>query len=566
MVCMSLGMGVGCSLMSLRRSLINKRLSHSPTYSLYLGLRGFMFFYREPEAILPWVDGLWLRSRLSLVFISSMLVSASLYTYFVWVVLDVHYIPYVFLVFPFSYLVSQLALNIYLWGLENDFYSSLGMEYPVFLLIFAISSGVNIYNFFHIVVDRFRGILRATSRLLGKWIIDYELSESSLDDIIFESLERLKDVGFKFFIRDLIRVRAYSGEVDKFIENSLDKLYMDISVNWEDSWRSTVGRLEMIILLFGLLPAIVMSVISIAPSSLVSNTFLVLAVVIPVVGYTTHLYLDRSLYKIPIEVGPLFSRLPLSLSVASALFSYYILDRLINLSIGFYVKVSISLAVMLLYPSIVSLVGWFGERDVDRDLANFLFNVEDMMRNGFSIREAISRIELSGYSNIFRNLAGRIKYYFEYGEGGSLSPSKGFSRLALLTTVLIPYISDIGGGLREVIFLRRMGEQYLRMKSRKASYSLFPLLTAVFVVFLALYNFWILRGIFMGVDAQAFPAYMGLLGALEWLSTLYKTIILESILVSGVLISKVIHNNVYHTYPILILLISYIVGLALFPF
>ena len=566
MVNMSIGMGVGCLVMSFRKAILKWRFFTPPIYSIYPVLRRFMILYGEPHTILSWMDGSWLRSRLSIVFAASLSIAACVYTYFIWMVMGGLYTYYTLLVLPVSYLVSQIALNIYLWSLENDFYSSLSMEYPVFLLIFAISSKINTYNFFHIVVSRFGDILKATSRLLGKWIIDYELSESSLDDIIFRSLERIRETVFKFFIRDLIRVRAYSGEVEKFLETSLDNLYTDISINWEDSWRSTVGRLEMIILLFGLLPAIVMSVISIAPLSLVSNTFLLLAVATPIVGYLTYLYLDKSLIKLPMDSAFPFDLRFLGLSVVAATLSYVILDGVLNLSLDIFVEAAILLTVLLIYPSVVSLMDWIRERNMDRDLANFLFNVEDMMRNGFSIRESISRLGLRGYSNSFRNLVGRIKYYLEYGDGEALISTRGFSRLACLTTILFSYISDIGGGLREIIFLRRMGEQYIRMKNRKASHSLFPLLTAVFVVFLAIYNFWVLQNIFTNVDAQAFPAYMSMLSLLGHLSTLYKTIILESILVSGILISKVIHNDVYHPYPILVLLISYIIGLTLFPF
>lgn len=537
----------------------------STIYTLYPAIRRLMILYSEPEQAMPWMEGIMLRSRLFILFFASFSLMALTYTYFVWMIYGNIYNLYILLVIPVSYFVTQLVLNIYLWGLENDFYSSLNMEYPIFLLIFAISSKINTYNFFHIVVDRFRNVLRATSRVLGRWIIDYELSESSLDDVIFKSLERLRESSFKFFIRDLVRVRAYSGEVEKFLETSLENLYLDISVNWEDSWKSTVGRLEMIILLFGLLPAIVMSITSIAPMDLVSNTFIVMAVAIPLVGYVTYLYLDKSLYKIPIKSGNTFNKRLLIFSFFLAILIYS-MDRFVGFSLDFFSKLSISLAALLFYPSINSLVGWFRERAVDRDLSNFLFSIEDMMRNGFSIRESVSRIDLKGYSRFFGNLVGRIRFYLEYGESEVLILPAGFSRLAHLTMLLLSYISDIGGGLREIIFLRRMGEQYIRMKNRKSSYSLLPLLTAVFVVFLAIYNFWVLKGIFTNVEAQAFPIYMALSNLLGWLSTLYKTIILESILISGLLISKVIHDDLYHPYPTLVLLISYIFGLALFPF
>jgi len=533
---------------------------------LYSLIRPIMYLYGEPEDVVPWQRGAAVRSKIVIYFSAILCLSYLAYSYTILVFIRSVSIVWFLLGIPFSLLLSTLVVNIYLWSLENDFYSSLSTEYPTFLLLFAISSRINTYSLFHLIIANFKDILKATSRVLGRWILDYELSEYSLDNVIFNSLERFRDCDFKGFIRELLRVRAYSGEVDKFLENSLESLYSDVSANWEDNWKSTVGRLEVIMLLFGLLPSIVMSVISIAPVGLVANTFLLLALAMPVVGYGTYVYLDRSMYKLPGKTPYPFEIRTFLVSSIGAV-SFLLINYFIDLvPLDEFRTAAISLCLLLIYPSLKSLYEWIGERAVDRDLSNFLFSVEDLMRNGFSIREAVSRIDLTGFGRGFRNIVGRLRFYLEHGDSDSIKSLSRYSKLTRLTVLIMSYISDIGGGLREIIFLRKMSDQYLRLKSKKASYSLVPLLTAVFIIFIGIYNYWVIQDIFLGVNAQAFPAYMGMVSVLSWVSQLYKLIFLESIFVSGILISKVIHDDVFHPYPLFILLISYIGALSLFPF
>ncbi len=533
---------------------------------LYSLVRYIVYLYGDPEDVVPWQRGATVRSKIVIYFLATLCLSYLAYSYTILMFLGSLSMVWSLLGIPFSLFLSTLVVNIYLWGLENDFYSSLSTEYPIFLLLFAISSRINTYSLFHLIIANFRDILKATSRVLGRWILDYELSEYSLDNVIFNSLERFRDCDFKGFIRELLRVRAYSGEVDKFLENNLENLYTDLSVNWEDNWKSTVGRLEVIMLLFGLLPSIVMSVISIAPMRLVANTFLLLILAMPVVGYGTYVYLDKSMYKLPGRASYPFDTQLFLVSLIGVV-SFLLINHLMKLvPLDEFRIVAISLCIVLIYPSIKSFYAWIGERMADRDLSNFLFSVEDLMRNGFSIREAVSKIDLNGFRRGFRNVVGRLRFYLEHGDSGAINSLEAYSKLTRLTVLIISYIADIGGGLREIIFLRKMSDQYLRLKSKKASYSLFPLLTAVFIIFIGIYNYWVIQDIFLSVNTQAFPAYMGVIGLLSWVSQLYKLIFLESIFVSGILISKVIHDDVFHLYPVFILLISYIGALTLFPF
>ena len=534
-------------------------------WGVYRALRSLMLLYGEPRDMFPWLWSRELGGRLALIFIATFFMAfltGFLVTYSL-VAINIFSMASLAI---FSFLVSQLSINIYLWGLENDFYAGLSREYPLFILIYAMASKLNMYNLFHIIVSRFGGLLKYTSRVLGRWIIDYEFSEEPLDRIIFRSLESFRDIKFKSFVKDLVRVRAYGGSVEQFIENTLEDMYIDISVNWEENWRATVGRLEMIMLVFGLLPIIVMSVVSIAPPALVSNTFLGLIFLIPIVGYLMYIYLDKSIYRIPVESDPPFNPKVMLISIILSIILFFLLTRYINLIWDVVIITSISLIILLLYPSISSIYTWLRERHIDNDLSKYLFDLEDLMRNGFSLREAVSRIRLEGFSREFINWASRLRYYLEFGDSGALRLKGPFSKLSRLTISLLSYISDVGGGLREVVYLRKMGVQYLRLKSRKASHAVAPLLTAVFIIFIGIYNYWIIYSIFVGIEAPSLPAFMVMVNTLNWLSYLYKLVLLEGILISGILISKVIHDSIYYPYPILILLISYIVGLTLFPF
>ena len=562
MVSIDSRVGIGCWWMSSTRAI---DISMDSLWGVYRVLRSFMLLYGEPRDMFPWLWNRELGGRLALIFIASFFMAfltGFLVTYSL-VATNVFSIASLAI---FSFLVSQLSINIYLWGLENDFYAGLSREYPLFILIYAMASKLNMYNLFHIIVSRFGGLLKYTSRVLGRWIIDYEFSEEPLDRIIFRSLESFRDIKFKSFVKDLVRVRAYGGSVEQFIENTLEDMYIDISVNWEENWRATVGRLEMIMLVFGLLPIIVMSVVSIAPPALVSNTFLGLIFLIPIVGYLMYIYLDKSIYRIPVESDLPFNPKVMLISIILSIILFFLLTRYINFVRDVVVITSVSLIILLLYPSISSIYTWLRERHIDNDLSKYLFDLEDLMRNGFSLREAVSRIRLEGFSREFINWASRLRYYLEFGDPGALRLKGPFSKLSRLTISLLSYISDVGGGLREVVYLRKMGVQYLRLKSRKASHAVAPLLTAVFIIFIGIYNYWIIYSIFVGIEAPSLPAFMVMVNTLNWLSYLYKLVLLEGILISGILISKVIHDSIYYPYPILILLISYIVGLTLFPF
>jgi len=462
-----------------------------------------------------------------------------------------------------SLFLSILLLNLYTYSVRMDHSSSLSREYPVFILVFAVFHYLNLYSILMEVASVFGDYLRYTREYIRRWIASFYISSSSLETIIFSSLEKIPNNDLRGFLLNYLRVVSAGGGVKRYVSTSLSTMIERLRLNWEDSWRSAVGRLEMIILIFGLTPSVVMSVITLATADLISMVFISMTLILPVIGFFTYVYLDSQLIRIPVSSHPVFGIRVLVASTAGAVSSQFFL---LLMGMPIIESITVSLCIFLVYPSFTSIRTWMTHRRVDRDLSMLLRNMEELMRYGFSLPETIMKIDLNRFHGEIRTAIRKIVYFLEYRDAGVyVFEGETYSGIARLSFWMIHEIIKSGGGLDELIFLREVIDEYVKMYSRKVRYAVVPLLTGVFVIFTGVYNFWSIREILLtmpsGVGLMAMSSYVS---AIPWLSLLFKIVLFMNTLITGLLIAKVIHDDVHYIYPLLILLSSLSLSLLIF--
>ena len=462
-----------------------------------------------------------------------------------------------------SMCLSIFIMNLYTYSVRMDHSSNLSREYPVFILLFAVFHYLNLYSILMEVANVFGDYLRYTREYIRRWIASFYISSSSLESIIFSSLEKIPSNDLRTFLLNYLRVVSAGGDVKRYVSTSLSNMIERLRLNWEDSWRSAVGRLEMIILIFGLTPSIVMSVITLATADLISMVFISMTLILPIIGFFTYVYLDSQLIRIPISTNPRISIRMLTVSMILAVLSQFIL---VSLNTPFIESIAISTSIFLVYPSLNSIRIWMIHRRVDKELSMLLRNMEELMRYGFSLSETIMRIDLNRFSKEIRTAVRRIIHFLEYRDPGVyIFEDKVYSGVAKLSFLMIHEIIKSGGGLDELIFLREVIDEYVKMYSRKVRYAIVPLLTGIFVIVSGVYNFWSIKEILLtipsGTSLMLMSSYMA---AVPWLSLLFKIVSLMNTFITGFLIAKVIHDDIHYTYPVLILLLSLSISLLIF--
>ncbi len=462
-----------------------------------------------------------------------------------------------------SLCLSILLMNLYTYSVKMDHSSSLSREYPVFILVFAVFHYLNLYSILMEVAGVFGDYLRYTREYIRRWIAAFYISSSSLETIIFSSLEKIPNNDLRGFLLNYLRVVSAGGDVKRYVSTSLSNMIERLRLNWEDSWRSAVGRLEMIILIFGLTPSIVMSVITLATADLISMVFISMMLILPIIGFFTYVYLDSQLIRIPVSSHPRIRVKVLTISMAGAVASQFLL---LSLDMPIIESIAISSSIFLIYPSFNSIKTWMLHRRVDKELSMLLRNMEELMRYGFSLSETIMKIDLDRFSKEVRTAIRKIIHFLEYRDASVyVFEDDTYSGIAKLSFWMIHEIIKSGGGLDELIFLREVIDEYVKMYSMKVRYAIVPLLTGVFVIFSGVYNFWSIKEILLtipsGTGLVVMSSYMS---AIPWLSLLFKMVSLMNTFITGFLIAKVIHDDIHYTYPVLILLLSLSISLLIF--
>ncbi len=462
-----------------------------------------------------------------------------------------------------SLCLSILLMNLYTYSVKIDHSSTLSREYPVFILVFAVFHYLNLYSILMEVAGVFGDYLRYTREYIRRWIAAFYISSSSLETIIFSSLEKIPNNDLRGFLLNYLRVVSAGGDVKRYVSTSLSNMIERLRLNWEDSWRSAVGRLEMIILIFGLTPSIVMSVITLATADLISMVFISMMLILPIIGFFTYVYLDSQLIRIPVSSHPRIRVKVLTISMAGAVASQFLL---LSLDMPIIESIAISSSIFLIYPSFNSIKTWMLHRRVDKELSMLLRNMEELMRYGFSLSETIMKIDLDRFSKEVRTAIRKIIHFLEYRDASVyVFEDDTYSGIAKLSFWMIHEIIKSGGGLDELIFLREVIDEYVKMYSMKVRYAIVPLLTGVFVIFSGVYNFWSIKEILLtipsGTGLVVMSSYMS---AIPWLSLLFKMVSLMNTFITGFLIAKVIHDDIHYTYPVLILLLSLSISLLIF--
>lgn len=459
------------------------------------------------------------------------------------------------------YIVSSLLVSGYVYFKNKEIYVGLKREYPLFVLMFSILHEATLYSALAEMYKSLGQLIKNTKWYICRWLSEYHITQSSLEETIFSSLEKMPPNSFRNFLINYLRINALGGDVREFIRRSIDDVVEGFRINWEDTWKNAASKIETVILLFNLAPSILLTSVSFVGYKLLSDIMLFLMLLTPFLGYVFYVYLDSSLEKFPLRRRVAIDKRWLMLSIATSIVITYVASRLIKFDLP--TMLTFFLSVALFYPSLSTLASWQRDRRLESELTSVLMQLEELLRHGFSILEALQRLELTGYSPSTKAVIHHVKYYIEHRDETILRKLESYPPLVNLSLRLLVEIAKIGGGLREVIYVRELVNEYVKMNLRRIKYATIPILTAMAMTFLSVYIFHVIVSM---LTSNAIVPQI-LLPPLEGIGQLipyYKALSVISTLTIGLLIAKICHDEVTCVYPAELILATLLFSFLLY--
>ncbi len=469
----------------------------------------------------------------------------------------------ILLVIPF--ILPPVIVNVYLNLLKVDRRNRINRDLIPFLTVMSIYASMDkIEAGFRALVTRFRDILSVIVSELRLWIIKTELGEKSIDDIAIQETSYHPSEEFKNLIVQFINFKYTGGDIATFFIDRLDKKINELRDKWDITWKNISSNLEIILIIFGLSPILISLTGFIMDVSTLHRLSYILYIIIPLIGLLVYIIIDG---KFPHQTG-FATKYPIYIIVISIVsIIIYLFFLILSPGIIIHLSLSIMIAIIiaLLPISIYGLKLWKVVREEEYGTQLFLESAEEWLRHGYSLENIIDKLNVDGYPNSFKKII--LSYRGGLYEG--LDPDEIInkinihSRLVYLIFKIINEILIIGGGLREIIRLRRVFDSYTYVKRRIMESSILPIIMAVVIPSIGVYSIKIINELLKLVITSNFPILWLSLDVYRIALSTSINILILGVFVSSTLLAKTISGSLKYVQFILPPLISLLVSLII---
>ena len=442
--------------------------------------------------------------------------------------------------------IASLSISILLLPLLPRMYRSvvsdvygrwLAREEPITLLVFTIySRRLSLERILQMFAEGYIGrVIPRTARFFRYILARSFVSRETVDNVLSRSLDLVPHDGLRRYIFNFVRLRSVGGDVYSYSSQALLDLYQELRRRWIGTWSSMAAYLEGIILIYGLFPTILSSLVFVLGYRNTITVFTVMMIFYPIFTFLVYLLFDRYNVHDPIETRHGFSRISM-LMLAGSPATIYLLYRYTG---DIFLSSSLVLGMSLLPSFIIQARMLYREVEEEAGLLALSTQMADLMEGGMGVVEAIKRIDLGGIPERLAREVRRMRHLLDKGfeprdymEGGK---AYRLFRIALSESMAS------GGGAVELATLRELLKSFLDVSRLKRAAFYIALASSIAVLLLGGYSLSIVFSIITSVEGDL--AHIFIPGSIETLYTYAKAFLLMGSIYMGLLLGKLIFGS-----------------------
>ncbi len=423
--------------------------------------------------------------------------------------------------------------------LVKDLYGRwLAREEPIAIMLFTLYSRrlsieriIQTLNNSHI-----EKVIPRTLRFLRYVLAKSFVSREPIENIMMAKLGLIPYDGLRRYLFNILRIRSLGGDIHNYSTQVLLDLYTGLRQRWTRMWSSITGYLEGVILIYGLFPTILSSLVFVLGYNTTLSIFTAMMISYPVFTFLIYLAFDRFNVHDPIETEHRISKATLILIPFIPVLGYYLIYRL-----GFdpHLMISLLLTLILIPTFIIQLKELYREVREESGLVSLSLQLSNLLDGGFQVVEALKRLNLSGLPKGLAEEIRRLRYLLD--RGVDIRGVEGGGKAYRLFRIAVSESIVSGGGSAELATLRELLTSFLEVSRLKRLAFITALASAVIVVFLGGYSLKIVTSIIYSVEEDLSHIFIS--GSIDALYSYAKTFILMGTLYMGLLLGKLIFGG-----------------------
>lgn len=456
-------------------------------------------------------------------------------------------VPYdivIYLIIFTSILSFVFSPSIFRYVSSERLRLDLEREYTVFLLIFSLySRRFSLERIFQILSRGYiASVIPRTASIIRYMLVKTYLKISMLDNIILNNLEIIPEDNLKRFFLDIIRIKAIGGSIYNYVSSLLNEHYKGLSDRWSAIWKNITGYLEVIILLYGLLPTLLSSLVFVIGLQPAISILVISIIFYPFVSYAIILIVDRM--KI---LDPFFTRYQVNIAtlimLASSPLSIYLLTDLYTMD--YLLSTSLWLSIAILPNTISNIKNVLEEISIESGVIAVSTQLEELMSGGYTVTQALKRIGLEGIYTKVASEIRRLLFFLDWGIPlNKLVERERVKAMTLFKMALIESINS-GGGLQEFISLKELLKSFHRVSILRKISFLIATATACIVVSMGVFSLSVVISLLQSIEYSVLPNFNPYL--FKTLYTLSQLFLLTGAIYTSLILSRVIFGSIKNT-------------------
>lgn len=452
------------------------------------------------------------------------------------------------------------AISLHLIRIDRKYKTE--KELIFFILVMSIYSSVNKIEYgLRTLASSFKDVLSTISSEVKTWIIRNELENKSLDDICIQESSLHPSEEFSNLIHQYINFKYTGGNITNFFIDRLDKKITELKDKWDIMWRNVSSQLEIILILFGLTPIMFSLTSFITNIDTLFRASYILYVLIPLLGLVVFIIIDG---KLPYQ-SIIVMKYPKSIYVCSIFLFLLpnIIYKIFEIKIPLIILISINLLLVLIPPSIYGIKLWRYVKSEEIGALLFLETAEEWLRHGYTLENVIDKVNLDVFPIRFKEII--LAYRKGLMEGSEpntiIKKIPIYSNLVYVMLKVINEILYVGGGLKEIIRLRKVVDSYVYVKKRVIDASILPIILSIIIPIVGIYSIKIVKELCNLIFTSNLPLlYISKVTYLNAFS-ISLNILLIGIFISSLLLAKTVGGSLKYTQYALLPMLSLIISL-----
>ena len=425
-------------------------------------------------------------------------------------------------------------------GLKRD----LEREYVIFILVFSLySRRFSLERIFQILSNSYISIMiPKTVSIIRFILVRTYLRLATLDNVILSNLDVIPGESLKSFFLDIVRIRAIGGSILSYISSLLNEYYKGLSERWSNIWKNITGYLEIIILVYGLLPALISSLVFVIGLNTAITLLIVSLIFYPIVSYMIMAIVDRMNVLDPFSTELIFNRASLVMLCLSPLAIYLLTNLYFN---DYLLSTSLWLALALVPNTFLNIKDMINEISIESGILTVTTQLEELMSGGFTVTQALKRVRLDGIASRVSMEIRRLM--FSLDSGLPLERFIGGERVKALTLFKMALVESIksGGGLNEFISLKELLKSFHRVSNLRKISFIIATSTATIVVIMGVFSLSVVMSMVGSIEYNVLPNFNPTM--FETLYFLSKLFLLTGAIYTCLILSKVLFGSIKNT-------------------